>query len=213
VKLAVLHHCTADTPEGTPGAAKADRMMRSKIFKDYAFWLLAKTGLENSRSLLSTNSTGHFSLLDVPLQWGAEPEPAFRTVAEAGTECTLILRCLGSATASIQDAALAQAAQTVYSEQGSGSPCTHLYAHRLRIDPVLISIVLSHVALCRIGPLKREIKCWRFRTNTTSNLYDCARTGGLILVVALDRCPAKGLCESLPLRTACAELTASLGRY
>ena len=33
-------------------------------------------------------------------------------------------------------------------EQGSGSPCTHLYAHRLRIDPVLISIVLSHVALC-----------------------------------------------------------------
>ena len=34
------------------------------------------------------------------------------------------------------------------SERGSGSPWTHLYAHRLRIDPVLISIVLSHVALC-----------------------------------------------------------------
>ncbi len=27
-------------------------------------------------------------------------------------------------------------------------PYTHLYAHRLRIDPVLISIVLSHFALC-----------------------------------------------------------------
>jgi len=113
VKLAVLHHCTADTPEGTPSATKADRVMRSKIFKDYAFWLLAKTGLEKSRSLLSTKITGHFRLLNVPLQWGAEPEPVFRTVAEAGTECTLILRCLGSATAWSKHAALTQTAQTV----------------------------------------------------------------------------------------------------
>lgn len=115
VRLAVLHQCTADTPEGTPSATKADRMMKSKSFKDYAFWLLAKSGLANSRSLLSTKITGYFSLLDVPLQWGAEPEPAFRTVAEAGTGYTLIPRCLGSATASIQDAAITQTAQTVYS--------------------------------------------------------------------------------------------------
>lgn len=113
VMLAVLNHCTADTPEDTPSATQADRLMRSKIFKDYALWLLAKSGLENSRSLLSTKITGHFSLLDVPLQWGAEPEPAFRTVAEAGTEYSLIPRCLDSATASIQDAALAPTAQTV----------------------------------------------------------------------------------------------------
>ncbi len=81
----------------------------------FGYWqrVVSKTAV----ALLSTKITGHFSLLDVPLQWGAELEPAFRTVAEAGTECTLIPRCLGSATASIQDAALAQAVQTVYTEQ------------------------------------------------------------------------------------------------
>ena len=114
VKPAVLHQCTADTPEGIPSATKADQMMKSKAFKDYAFWLLANNGLENRHLLLCTKTTGYFSLLAVPLQWGVESEPAFRTVSEAGTECTLIPRCLGSATASIQDAALTQTVQTVY---------------------------------------------------------------------------------------------------
>ena len=45
VKLAVLTQSTADTPEGTPSATKADRMMRSKTFKNCAFWSLAKNGL------------------------------------------------------------------------------------------------------------------------------------------------------------------------
>ena len=43
---------------------------------------------------------------------------------------------------------LRQQLKQLTSEQGSGSPCTHLYAHRLLINPVLISIVLCHVALC-----------------------------------------------------------------
>ncbi len=62
VKPAVLHQCTADTPEGTPSATKADQMMKSKAFKDYAFWLLANSGLENRHLLLSTKTTGYFSL-------------------------------------------------------------------------------------------------------------------------------------------------------
>ena len=82
-------------------------------------------------------------------------------------------------------------------EQGSGSalnsPLCASFARRSGLDQC------SNQTCCPvswIGPLKRDVKRWRFREHPILNLHDCARTAGLILVAALDRCPAKGLCES-----------------
>ena len=75
---------------------------------------------------------------------------AFQKVAEEGIECNQSQLCLGSAH-DTADSEYAEARKRVHAKpcksMDQSRPSTHVYAHGLGIDPVLIGVVLRHVDL------------------------------------------------------------------